>query len=151
MNAGPVTIHGTEYATLEAAFQAIESRRAALATSRSGQLSIDIARTIAAQLRAAGGKSFEVLADDTSRTAVLALIQRQADLVRDHAALDPKTVAALEGQGADILVRSTLRPFMRSYQLRVLVLDIRTGKVLAEQAADFEAQFKTDLDAITGS
>ena len=65
-------------------------------------------------------------------------------------AVDPDTVAVLREKGADFLVRSTLRPLFKSYELRVLIYDMRTGKETSE-VVPFGDEFKAVLDAVTTS
>ena len=150
LDKGPVTLHGQEYPTLNAALEVIEQRRAALRTSRAGQLSIDLARLVAETLREeAGEANVDVLADDASRQTTLDRIKREAFLVTSEGAVDPRTVATLQAKGTQLVVECTLRPFMRSYQLRLIVLDAATGRVVASESADVEHRFKGVLDALT--
>jgi hypothetical protein len=148
---GPVTIQEKEFKTLGDVLDMIDQNRAARRTSRAGQLSIDISRMIAEQLADAAAGTFEVQADETSRQSVLNLIKREAELAREEGAVDPNTIGELRVKGAQLLLRATLRPFMRSYQFRMIVLDVSTGKVVASESLDIEARFKKDLDELTGS
>jgi hypothetical protein len=146
---GPVTLQEKEFKTLGDVLDLIDQKRAALRTSRAGQLSLDISRMIAEQLRDAAAGTFDVLADDPSRQSILNLIKREAKTAREDGAIDPNTVGELRAKGAELLLRATLRPFMRSYQFRLIILDVTTGKAVASESLDIEARFKKDLDEVT--
>jgi len=148
---GPVTIQEKEFKTLGDVLDLIEQKRAARRTSRAGQLSIDISRMIAEVLADAAAGTFEVLADETSRQSVLNLIKREAKLAQEEGAIEPGTIGELHAKGAQLLLRATLRPFMRSYQFRMIVLDVSTGKVVSTESLDIEGRFKKDLDELTSS
>jgi len=146
---GPFTIHGKEYRTLGNALDVVESRRAALRTSRAGELSLDLSRVLAEGFSKAGGNAFEILPDSLNRASILNLIKREVRSAQGDGAVDPDTIGELKTKGAQLLVRGTFRPFMRCYQFRIMVLDVTTGKVVAHESLDFETRFKQDLDTLT--
>lgn len=146
---GPVTLHGKEYNTLGDALDVIRQRRAALRTSRAGQLALDLSRLLSEEFKNAGDGTFEVMADEVARMGVLALIRRETEIARNESAIDPDSIAELRAKGAQLLVQSTLRPALRSYQLRLIVVDTDTGKLIANESEDFEPRFKKDLDKLT--
>lgn len=146
---GPVTLHGKEYLTLGDALDVLRQRRAGLQTSRAGQLALDLSRLLSEEFKSGGEDTFEVLADDMARRNVLHLIRRETAAARNESAIDPNTIAELRARGAQLLVQSTLRPVMRAYQLRILVVDTESGKLVANVSEDFEPRFKQELDELT--
>jgi len=151
LDRGPFTIRGKEYKTLASALEVIESRRAAVRTSPAGELSLDISRALAESFTKAGGTTINILADGLNRTGILNLIKREVRSAQGDGAVDQDTIQELRMKGAQLLVRSTFRPFMRSYQFRIMVLDVNTGKVITSSSIDFDPRFKPDLDTLTTS
>lgn len=133
----PVAVSGRRYPSLDAALDAIEDRRADRMTARVGALAMKLAQTVAHTLRKSGSGSFQVEATRTSRANLVTLLKREAD----DQAKDPALLEDVRAQGADVLVRCSLRPFMRSHRLSVLVLDAHTGKIVDKASADLLPRF----------
>ncbi len=144
LGSGPVTILGTEHATLGSAVDAAQA-----AVLRSGatpplELAVDLSRALGESLTRFG-ESMEVITEDPQRASIFALL-RSGDDANDTVASYETSVA--RARGADFLVRSTLRPYLGTYQLRLMLIDSQSGKVHSE-VISFDEQFKADLDAVT--
>ncbi len=146
---GPVTVAGKEYATFGAALDAFRERWNTYKASPAGALAVDIARNVTERLRAATGDSFRVLPDETDREALLGVIRGEARAYRNDAAVDPQSIAALRARGADFLIETTLRPALATYQLRLVLRDLRTGTELTE-AVDVDPMFKDEMEKVVG-
>jgi hypothetical protein len=149
LEAGPVTVGGKSFESLAGAVEWANGEEIRLEATRSEELATDLSRTLGESLREAGGE-FDLVVGDSGRRAVLREIRAETAAFRDDGAVDPATIAELRAKGADYLVRSTLRPLLKSYELRVLVHDMRSGKESSE-VIRFGDEFKTDLDAVTTS
>jgi hypothetical protein len=147
LQSGPVTIAGKEHKTFAVALEAFRARRVAMQASAGGELAADLGRMLAENLRAAARDSFELVAEDGERDALLAAIRREARAVAQAEGVDPLTAATLRARGTQVMVASTLRPYLKSYQLRVLLRDFGSGQSVSE-AVDLDEQFKEPIDKI---
>lgn len=136
---------GEKLETLESALRVIERVQIVSAAAPSAQLARDLSEELATSLREAGG-TFERVAGVTEREAILSIIRSEALDYDQAGAVDPSTISDLEQKGAQVLVRSTLRPGLNGrYDLRVLIHDLGSGRVHS-QALGFGTEFTADLD-----
>lgn len=149
LESGPVTIAGKKHDSLGAAIDAFGAAFEAYKASPIGGLAVDLSRLVTERLRAATGDSFRVLADDGDRRRLLAIIRGEARSYRRDAAVDADTIAQMRAKGTDVVLETVLRPTLKTYQLRLVLRDLRTAQEITE-AIDVDGLFQAELDQMLG-
>jgi hypothetical protein len=149
LESGPVTIAGKKHDSLGAAIDAFGAAFEAYKASPIGGLAVDLSRLVTERLRAATGDSFRVLADDGDRRRLLAIIRSEARSYRRDAAVDADTIAQMRAKGTDVVLETVLRPTLKTYQLRLVLRDLRTAQEITE-AIDVDGLFQAELDQMLG-
>lgn len=149
LESGPVTIAGKKHESLGAAIDAFGAAFEAYKASPIGGLAVDLSRLVTERLRAATGDSFRVLADDGDRRRLLAIVRSEARSYRRDAAVDAETIAQMRAKGTDVVLETVLRPTLKTYQLRLVLRDLRTAQEITE-AIDVDGLFQAELDQMLG-
>ncbi len=149
LESGPLTIAGKKHDTLGAAIDAFGASFEAYKASPIGGLAVDLSRLVTERLRAATGDAFRVLADDGDRRRLLAIIRSEARSYRRDAAVDADTIAQMRARGTDLVLETVLRPTLKTYQLRLVLRDLRTAQEITE-AIDVDGLFQAELDQMLG-
>ena len=149
LESGPAMVSGKKYDSYGAALDAFRAQWESYKTSPIGGLAVDVSRLLTERLRAASGDTFRVLTDDGDRGRLLAILRSEARAHRLDGAMDERSIATMRANGTDLVLEPVLRPALKTYQLRIVMRDLRTANELSE-AIDIDEQFQAELDRLLG-
>jgi len=151
LDIGPVTLGGTEFPTLRAARAHLDVLAGKYRGSRSGSLALDISKLVAQALRKKSKGKLSVLTGEEELTTVLDRIKREASSYQEEGSVDPGSIAFLRTSGAEAVVLPCLRPFLKSYVIRITIVDCTSGEELVHLSHVFDEKFKADLEKTVNS
>jgi hypothetical protein len=134
LDMGPVTLMGSQFATLREARDRLRVMIRQTRVSVSAALSSDLTTRIVEELRRQVGTNTEITMSIEDRREVENFIGRETRIYEETGTIDPQTIAQLKTKGAELLFVSWFKVKDYSYELSGYLLDMTTGQRVGQPA-----------------